>query len=86
MTGGTIAVTIAATPASDGTIAGILARIGDTIAVARGVTIAAAAGADTPKASGVLGEHPSARGSAGDVRQIGRGRHDGPAANSDKAI
>ena len=44
MTGGTIAATIAATPASDGTIAGILARIGDTIAVARGVTIAAAGG------------------------------------------
>jgi len=65
MTGGTIAATIAATPASDGTIAGILARIGDTIAVARGVTIAAAAGADTPETSGVLRRTPVGQGLGG---------------------
>lgn len=43
-----------------GTIAGIPARIGDTIAVARDVTIAAAAGVDTPVSSGALRGTPVA--------------------------
>jgi hypothetical protein len=57
-TGGMIAGAIAETVATTGPIAGILARIVDTIAAARDVTIAAAVGADPLDASGAVRRIP----------------------------